>query len=317
MGMWGFELYQNDTSLDVKDEFEELYRTGNTVRDITDKLMEDYKSIMGDVDEEPLFWLALADTQWNLGVLLPDVKEKALYWIDKDRDLLNCRTIDMPATAKRRKILDKLKTKLLSPQPPVKKPIKKRVYKCQWKLGDVFAYRLESDLAKERGLYGRYFLIQKIDEGIWYPGHIVPIVYVKITKDTNLPSNVEEYNQLEYVQTWFTKYEDRFLPIDMRWPQEDIAEKSKINYQVDEYGFLPQYRVELLNTSKRVIPTKLIYVGNFANAVRPQREFIPHSKENIVTVSWKQFDETFETKMIKRYCGHNLRELSIYKEKNI
>ena len=317
MGMWGFELYQNDTSLDVKDEFEELYRTGNTVRDITDKLTEDYKSIMGDVDEEPLFWLALADTQWNLGVLLPDVKEKALYWIDKDRDLLNCRTIDMSTTAKRRKILDKLKTKLLSPQPPVKKPIKKRVYKCQWKLGDVFAYRLESDLAKERGLYGRYFLIQKIDEGIWHPGHIVPIVYVKITRDTDFPSNVEEYNQLEYVQTWFTKYEDRFLPIDMRRPQEDIAEKSKINYQVDEYGFLPQYRVELLNTSKRVIPTKLIYVGNFANAVRPQREFIPHLKENIVAVSWKQFDETFETKMIKRYCGHNLRQLSIYKEKNI
>ena len=184
-------------------------------------------------------------------------------------------------------------------------------------MGDVFAYQLESDLAKERGLYGRYFLIQKVDEGIWHPGHIVPIVYVKITSDANLPSNVEEYNRLEYVQTWFTKYEDRFLPIDMSRPQEDIAEKSRMNYQVDEYGFLPQYRAKLLNTSKGVIPTKLIYVGNFVNAVRPQKEFIPHSKENIVTVSWKQFDETFETKMIKRYCGHNLRELSIYTDKHV
>ena len=72
----------------------------------------------------------------------------------------------------------------------------------------------------------------------------------------------------------------------------------------------------LLNTSKKVIPKKLIYVGNYMNSVRPQREFIPHSKANILTVSWIQFDETFETKMIKRYCGHNLRELSIYKEKN-
>lgn len=317
MGMWGFELYQNDTSQDVKDEFEKLYNTGNTVQDITDKLTEDYKSVMGDIDEEPLFWLALADTQWNLGVLLPCVKEKALYWIDKDSDLFNRQTIDMSIKVKRRKTLDELKTKIFSPQPPAKKAVKKRVYKCQWKLGDVFAYKLESELAKERGLYGRYFLIQKVDEGVWYPGHIVPIVYVKITGDTNLPSNVEEYNLLEYVQTWFTKYEDRFLPIDMRRPQEDIAEKSKIDYQVDEYGFLPQYRAELLNTSKRVIPTNLIYVGNFANAVRPQKEFIPHSKENIVTVSWKQFDETFETKMIKRYCGHNLRELSIYTDKNI
>ena len=100
-------------------------------------------------------------------------------------------------------------------------------------------------------------------------------------------------------------------------PQEDIAEKSKINYQVDEYGFLPEYRVLLLNTSKRVIPKKLIYVGNFANAIHPQKEFIPHSKENVVSVSWKQFGDTFETKMIKCYCGHNLRELSIYTNKDI
>lgn len=219
MGMWGFELYQNDTSLDVKDKFEELYNTGNAVQDITNKLTEDYESIMGNIDEEPLFWLALADTQWNLGVLMPLVKEKALYWVEKDSGMFSCRSIDTSAKAKRRKILDGLRAKLLSPQPTVKKTVKKRIYKCHWKLGDVFAYQLVSDLAKERGLYGRYFLLQKVDEGVWYPGHIVPIVYVKITND-------------------------------------------------------------------------------------------------IVSVSWKQFDETFETKMIKRYCGHNLRELSIYTNKN-
>ena len=66
MGTWGFELYQNDTSLDVKDEFEELYNAGKTAADITDKLINDYKSITGNIDEEPIFWFALADTQWNL-----------------------------------------------------------------------------------------------------------------------------------------------------------------------------------------------------------------------------------------------------------
>lgn len=316
MGTWGFGIYQNDTSLDVKDEFEELYNTGNSVLDITNKLVKDYESIMGDIDEEPLFWLALADTQWNLGVLMSLVKDKALYWVEKDSGIFNCHSIDMSVKTKRRKILDELQEKLLSPQPTVKKSIKKKMHKCQWELGDVFAYQLESDLAKERGLCGRYFLIQKVDEGLWHPEHIVPIVYIKITNDSCLPSNVDEYNQLEYVQTWFTKYEERFFPIDMRHPQEDIAKKSKINYQVDEYGFLPQYRAKLLSTSKKVIPTNLIYVGNFANAIKPQKEFIPHSKDNIVSVSWKQFDETFETKMIKRYCGHNLREFSIYTDKN-
>lgn len=317
MGMWGFELYQNDTALDVRDEFQELFNAGKTAQEITDKLTEDYKSIMGNIDEEPLFWFALADTQWDSGVLLPFVKEKALYWINKDCGIFKYQLTDISAKAHREKTLADLQAKLLLPQLQMKRAVKRRVYKCQWKLGDVFAYRLESELSQKRGLYGRYFLIQKIDEDTWYPGHIVPIVYVKITNDTNLPSNVEEYNQSEYVQTWFTKYEDRFWPIDMRRPQEDIAEKSKINYQVDEYGFLPQYRVKLLNTSKKVIPTKLVYVGNFSNSKCPQNEFIPHSKENIVSVSWKQFNDSFETKMIKRYCEHNLRELSIYTGKNI
>ena len=315
MGVWGFELYQNDTALDIKDGFEKLFNAGKDVQEITDKLMEDYKSIMGNPEEEPLFWLALADTQWEFGVLLASVKEKAFYWIKKDADMLKCQKISSTAKSQWKRTLDALQAKLLSPQPSVKKPVKKRVYTCQWKIGDVFAYQLESDLAKQRGLYGRYFLIQKVDEGMWYPGHIVPIIYLKITSDTNLPSNIEEYNKLEFVQIWFTKYEDRFLPIDMTHPQEDVAQKSKINYEVDEYGFLPQYRAKLLNTSEKVIPKKLIYVGNFMNADYPQKEFIPHVKDNIVTISWKQFGETFETKMIKRYCDHNLRELSIYTNK--
>lgn len=313
MGTWGPNLYQNDTSLDVKDEFEKLYNEGKNVQEITDILTEEYKSLFGDIKEEPLFWLALADTQWEFGVLLPVVKDKALYWIDESVNMLNFQSIDTSAKENRIKNLNGLRVKLLSTQPKVEKITKKRIYKCQWKYGDVFAYRLESDLAKEKGLYGRYFLIQKVDEGEWYPGHIVPIVYVKITDDTNLPSNVEEYNKLEYIQTSFTEYEYRFCPVDMRRPQEDIAEKSKINYQVDEYGFLPQYRARLLNTSKRVIPQKLIYIGNFADVAQPQNEFIPHTKENIVSVAWKLFDETFETRMIKWYCGHNLREFSIYR----
>lgn len=311
MGAWGAGLYENDTALDVKDEFEKLFNDGKSVQEITDGLTAEFESIMDCTDEAPLFWLALADTQWTFGVLLPKIKENALRWINE----LKSQTADTPDRARQGKALDDLQTKLLSPLPPVKKPKKKRIYKCEWKIGDVFAYQLESELAKERGLYGRYFLIQKVDEGTWYPGHIVPIIYVKLTKDANIPSTVEEYDEAEYVQTRFTKYEERFWPIDMSRPKEDIEEKTKLNYEVDEYGFLPQYRLTLLNTSKRVIPKELIYVGNFPDAIRPKKEFIPHAKVNIGVIWWKHFDMTFETEMIKKYCGHNLRELSVYADK--
>ena len=313
MGTWGFELYQNDIALDVKDEFEELFNTGKSAVEITDKMIENYKSIMGDPDEEPMFWIALADTQWNLGVLLPVVKDKALCWIDKVCNVDNG-SDDESAVSQRKTMLSRLSVKLNSPYPDIKKPKRNRLYKCQWQFGDVFAYQLESEPAKEKGLYGRYFLIQKVDECTWYPGHIVPIVYIKITETDHLPNDLEEYNRAEYVQTWFARYEERFWPIDMSRPQEDVAEKSaKQKYITDEYGFLPEYRVALLNTSKNVIPKKLIYVGNFVKADPPKNEFVPHSKNNIVSVSWKRSGEAFEIDMIENYCGHNLRELSIYK----
>jgi len=317
MGIWGSGLYCNDIALDVKNQFETMYNSNKSVKTITEKLIDDFKNIMGDSIEEPLFWFALADTQWEYGLLMPDVKAQALNWIEKGCTMPQFQITGNGTDSDLIGVLDALKLKLLTPQPPVKKTVKKRVYKCQWELGDVFAYRLESDLAKERGLWGQYFLIQKVDEGVWHPGHIVPIIYVKITKDSKLPLNTEEFNKLEYVQTRFTKYEERFWPIDMEHFEEDIIEKSKLVYYVDEYGFLPQYRIMLLNTSKDVIPSKLIYVGNFLNSSVPKNEFIPHTKDNISFVFWENFDETFETKMIKLFCGHNLREFNIYSNRRI
>ena len=317
MGVWGPKLYQNDLAEDIRDYYKEQLQRGKNGVDITQELLIQYQIEISDSEEASVFWFALADTQWNLGRLEDKVRETALKYILSGEDLKRWKIENPKMVKAREQTIEELRQKLFSPQPLEKKMKQYKIYHCEWKLGDVFAYQLESDLAKERGLYGRYFMIQKVDEGVWHPGHIVPIVYVKITNDNNLPSNIEEYNQLEYVQTWFTKYEDRFWPIDMRRPQEDIAEKSKMNYQVDEYGFLPQFRAKLLNTSKRVIPTNLIYVGNFADAVHPQKEFVPHLKENVVSVSWKQFDETFETKMIKWYCGHNLREFGIYTKNGV
>ena len=310
MGAWGNKLYENDTALDVKDQFEEQISLGKNAEDITQQLISDFDCEMDAPLSQLVFWLALADTQWNWGRLQPDVKDRALCCI-KEYETEN------PAiSAVQRNELDRLQSKLLSPQPHSKKPVKKRIYRCKWKKGDVFAYKLESNLAKEVGLWGQFFLIQKVSERSWYPGHIIPIAYVKITKEKRLPTSVEEYNSLEYVQTWFTRYEERFFPIDMTNPQEDIAKKSKIDYKVDAFGFLPQYRIALLSTSARVIPGKLIYVGNFCDAAPPAGEFIPHVKENIAVVSWGKSGENFENVLIKRYCGHNLRGFEIYANRN-
>lgn len=312
MGVWGVELYQNDTTLDVKNRFEQLLCDGNTVEQVTIRLINEFKSLMGDLQEEPLFWLALADTQWEKDLLLPLVKNKALYWIDQGIIMDQVQMGDILTKEQQKKMLDELQRKLLSPPPLIKKPKKKIYCPCDWNIGDVFAYPLESELAKERGFLGRFFLIQKIDEYEVDGTCTFPIIYVKITENEKLPLNLEEYDRLEYVQTWFSKYEERFFPIDVRRWEEDIAEKSKLHYEVDEFGFLPQFRAILMSTSKNNMQADLTYLGNFKEATSPKREFIPHSKHNIITVPWKRSQETFESKILRRYLAHNLRELDIY-----
>ena len=52
-----------------------------------EKTLEKCKEYIGDQDE-PLFWFALAETQWRVGRLMPEVKAKAQDWIEKDGGLI-------------------------------------------------------------------------------------------------------------------------------------------------------------------------------------------------------------------------------------
>lgn len=311
MGFWGYKLYENDIALDVKDEFIELLKKGMDCVSATKQMIEGNAGLLQDEEDCPVFWFALADTQWDYGILLDEVKQQAIQQIDSGTDLKVWETASPSDYNKRKTVLLKLREKLLSTQPDKKKIRTSRLFRCDWKLGDVFAYQLRSEKAKELGVYGCYLLLQKVDEGTWHPGHVVPIVYAKITSDNTLPTSVEEYNRLSYVQIFFTRYENRLYPFSSR---EEYERHLKQKYEVDEYGFLPQYRVLLITTSKRVIPKDLIYVGNYISAKMPEKEFIPHTKLNISYISWKCKEDTIETEILRRYCLYNLRQCEVYQK---
>ena len=75
-----------------------------------------------------------------------------------------------------------------------------RIYRCEWEMGDVFAYRMESELARGMGMHGRHLLFQKVGETAWHPGHVIPVAWAKLTAGEGLPSSAEEFDPLEYVQ---------------------------------------------------------------------------------------------------------------------
>ncbi|MDR2957335.1 MAG: hypothetical protein LBU61_04020 [Coriobacteriales bacterium] len=87
MDAWGTSLYANDTTSDIRGDYVDKLRRGKTNEEVTQELVNSYHETMGDAEEEPLFWYALADTQWNYGRLLPEVKERALCFIFQTGEL--------------------------------------------------------------------------------------------------------------------------------------------------------------------------------------------------------------------------------------
>jgi len=318
MGSWGAKLYQNDDALDVRDQFKDLLRRGKTSAEITEELIEAFGDVLDNPYIGPNFWFALADTQWGLGRLQPRVKKQALAWLDKGGDLEIWKVENPKEAVVRGKVLQELRVKINSPQPPEKKISQYRLYQCEWNFGDVFAYQMESDLAKEEGFYGRYFLIQKVDEDIWHPGHVVPIVRAKFTLDDTLPTCTNEFDKLEYIQisAWCTDEVRRKkvegVEIDERRFFPPIRKEAWM--ETDEYGFLPTFKFKMLNTSKRTIPSKLVFVGNFPNAVPPKIEYVPDDKISLGAFDWKNSHNAVETRLIKNYFYYNLRQGSVYTE---
>ncbi len=262
MGAWGPKLYQDDVALDVKDSFDDL-RRGKTVQQITNQLIDDYSSELDDASVAPAFWFALADTQWNLGRLMPEVRDQALAWIEKGGDLFIWKEENPKGAIVREKVLKELQQKLNSPQPPEKKISQYRLYKCEWKYGDVFAYQFNSEHAKENGFYKKYVYFVKVGEGTWYPGHIVPEVYFYKRLDTEL-ADITELRDSEFVPQFYVP---------------EVYEKNPNRKK--------QYLLTLLNTSSRVIPKKqLTYLGNMGHVERMTNEDLDSFE-----VYWKDFEE--------------------------
>ena len=308
MGSWGVKLYQDDLALDIKERFNDLVRSGKSAEEITMQFIEEYADVLSDAEEETVFWCALADTQWNMGMLMSDVKMHAIKLIDNGMDVLKWSEESSKLACDRKAVLDELREKLNTPCPNKKTIRQARLYKCEWNIGDVFALRMESDFAAQHGLKGQYFLFQKVDEAVWHPGHIIPIVYVKITNAETLPCSLSEFDQLKYVQTSYSVFDpilrEEFRPEGQALSKEEYLcklEEKKAEYEFDEHGLLPEFRIKIIITSKKSIPSTLRFLGNFQNSRRPQKEFIPKNKTEIPAFYWSKFGKTIEEKLLEAY----------------
>lgn len=283
MGAWGTTLYANDTACDIRGDYVDKLKRGKTNIEATQELIKQNESIIGDVEEEPLFWYALADTQWNYGRLLPEVKEKALFFIRNNQEIERWRDSGEEKMNKWLQALRNLEKKLNEPLPKEKKVYKYRFYQCQWKLGDVYAYRFSSDYSKEKNFYGKYVVFRKVSEDTWWPGHIIPIVQVYKWIGDEIPA-------LEIIRKEKLLIQN-FVPITLKY-QPNIEK---------------EYFLELITNSKKDIPYEnLTYLGNI-----PGEDLVEFRGYdyfcNYSSVGWegKGYNQSFEKYIINQYTAWN------------
>lgn len=124
MGTSGVALFADDTACDVRDEFIDLLASGMESGEATKALTEGWAAEIADVDDGPVFWLALAATQWKYGCLQAKVQSRAIDVIDRGVDLARWQGA---ADQKRRQaVLLALREQLLSPQPKRRRPRRRK-----------------------------------------------------------------------------------------------------------------------------------------------------------------------------------------------
>src|SRR4051812_11257563 len=121
MGTWGPGIFADDYAADLRGEFRDLIGQKMPPADATQRLIAEYQPD-DDPDDGPVFWLALAAIQWQLGRLEDSVRARALDVIASG---VNLRRWEQEATPsdvrKRRAALEKLREQLLGPFPPPKR----------------------------------------------------------------------------------------------------------------------------------------------------------------------------------------------------
>ena len=240
MGTWNAGLFSNDTTLDVKDTYMKCLEQQLSNEEAYKKTYEEYEELIG-TDEEPLFWYALADTQWNVGRLMPEVKEIALkliaekggasLWEDTSKKIL-----------KWENTLHKLKEKLESPMPPekiIKKPIE--FVTNPWNVGDVYAYQFLEPIAEEKGVYGKYIIFKKVGNirsGEEKPYSIIK-VFDKIFDEIPTVGDLEEIRFLPFIKPPGIdgRPENPLFPIETNIPARMYYYK-KLDYPKKKFTFV-------------------------------------------------------------------------------
>lgn len=135
MGAWGYGIRQDDFVCDVIGAFEDLLKAGKSVPEAVREVQSQFRGALEDPDDGPLFWIALADQQWNYGALDASVLERVKDDLHSGRSLLAWQET-AHGLAQRRSALERFIRRIEVPKARPKKPPKTIVRAPKFRPGD-------------------------------------------------------------------------------------------------------------------------------------------------------------------------------------
>lgn len=256
MGAWGPGIYQDDVTCDIKDDYVDRLKAGYTNIEATQETIDRNMDYIQDEDDEPLFWFALADTQWKYGRLLEEVKEEAIKHIKSGKNLEIWKQENEKQYKKRKIILEELEERLNSKQPPEKKVPKLVSKKSHWDVGDILLYQIKCYELQESFKKNQHCLevyerdYKYITNSKWYNKYILLRVVAKTR--SNKGSLPREYDDEQAVVSMYNWVGDKKPNL------EEI--KTKLKFNIDYFrkgkewqGILSFNRRELKKLDFQVI----------------------------------------------------------------
>ena len=135
-----------------------------------------------------------------------------------------------------------------APQPEKNFGKPRAKFRCNWKIGDTFAYQLPTDVSV--GEYaGKYFLLRKVADTEFGDGSLYPIVSISLWESYSLPRTTAEFCSVPLLR----------------------LNRKRMYLPPGHY----EDRCELIIKSNRHLErTPLIYLGCFADVSTPEDEGI-------------------------------------------
>jgi hypothetical protein len=146
MGTWGNKIKQDDFVMDVIDGFIANLKVTQDLAQTTKHVLKEYASAINDTDDGPLFWLGLAEVQWQFGFLQAHVLAKVKDDFFQERGLERWEEEGAKELEDRKKAIADFISKIETPNPKPKKLPKVTIRAPLYQAGDCLSVSLDNGL---------------------------------------------------------------------------------------------------------------------------------------------------------------------------